>query len=385
MKICFVCSEYPPGPHGGIGTMTRILARYLVKAGHEVRVTGIYQPDFPAPDYEVDQGVQVWRLREPTYRLGWLVGRYQLFQQIAGWSRAGEIEIVDVPDYAGPAAGWGRLPVPVIARHNGSGAFFAYDLGYKTGRVTFNLEKLSARRVDYWCAVSNYIADISVKIFDLPEKARAILFNPVEVPTDQATATERSKHQVVFTGTLTQKKGVVSLIKAWQQVLDRCPEARLDLFGKDGPTEEHGDSMIAYLQSLLSDEAKQTVQFRGHVPRETLFEALQTARIGVFPSYAESYGIAPFEAMTNGAPTIYTRLGPGPELLNHEEEVLLIDPNHPNEIAEAIIRLLEDDALAARLSQLGPQLVKERFSIDAILPQNEAFYQGCIEAFKQTR
>lgn len=34
MNICFICDEYPPGLHGGIGTMTQVLARALTQAGH---------------------------------------------------------------------------------------------------------------------------------------------------------------------------------------------------------------------------------------------------------------------------------------------------------------------------------------------------------------
>jgi hypothetical protein len=49
LELCFICSEYPPGPHGGIGTMTQVLARALVARGHGVRVIGVYQRDYPGP------------------------------------------------------------------------------------------------------------------------------------------------------------------------------------------------------------------------------------------------------------------------------------------------------------------------------------------------
>ncbi len=58
MKICFICGEYPPGPHGGIGTFVQVLARALVAAGHEVRVLGAYGTAYHAANEEVDQGVQ---------------------------------------------------------------------------------------------------------------------------------------------------------------------------------------------------------------------------------------------------------------------------------------------------------------------------------------
>jgi hypothetical protein len=82
MKICFVCNEYPPGMHGGIGTMTQVLARALVKNGHEVRAVGLCPQGYGAPEAEVDQGVEVSRLPERQHPLGWVFSRYRLFQTV---------------------------------------------------------------------------------------------------------------------------------------------------------------------------------------------------------------------------------------------------------------------------------------------------------------
>jgi glycogen synthase len=63
MTILFICNEYPPGKSGGIGSMTRVLARAMVKAGHQVLVAGLYAHGYGQKDYEEDQGVKVWRRR----------------------------------------------------------------------------------------------------------------------------------------------------------------------------------------------------------------------------------------------------------------------------------------------------------------------------------
>jgi hypothetical protein len=51
MRVCFLCNEYPPGPHGGIGTFTQMLARALVQAGHQAWVIGRYSQGHPGSDY----------------------------------------------------------------------------------------------------------------------------------------------------------------------------------------------------------------------------------------------------------------------------------------------------------------------------------------------
>jgi glycosyltransferase involved in cell wall biosynthesis len=388
MRICFLCNEYPPGPHGGIGTMTQVLARALVGAGHQVRVIGIYPHAYPAPDYEVDQGVRIWRYRESTFRFGWVLDRYRLYRTVARWGRQGKIELVEAPDWEGWLAGWPRLNIPAVARLNGSVVYFAQELNLPLKRTAYMLERSSLRRVDFWCSASQYTADVTQRLFSLPKGADAILYNPVEMPAESCPAI-RSSNRVIFTGTLTAKKGVISLIRAWPLVLEAFGDAELHMFGKegpaDGPAADSGLPMTQYLQSQLGSHTVESVHFHGHVARQELFEAFRTARLGVFPSYAEAFGIAPVESMSYGCPTIYTRRPPGPEIIRDEQDGLLIDPERPDDIAQAIIRMLTDDDLAQRLGAAGLKRFHERFSIGALLPQNEAFYRKSIDDFAKAK
>ena len=382
MNICFVCNEYPPGAHGGLGTFTRVLGRALVKAGHRVRVTGYYPATYGGQPHERDEGVEVWRHVEPAGRLGWIAARHAVYRQVAGWARAGEVDVIEVADWFGPAAGWPRLPVPVVARLNGSATFFAGELDRAVGRVAFALERASLRRVDDWSSASAFTAERTRALFKLERPPATILYNPVEPPEGLAEPVVRSTAQLVFTGTLTAKKGVVSLIRAWPAVLAAVPAAELHLYGKDA-TAESGGSMREHLAGLLASSGAGGVTFHGHVAREEIFTALQRARAAVFPSYAEAFGIAPFEAMVRGCPTIYTTRQPGPELVRGGVDGLLVDPDDPGAIAEGLVRLLRDDALAAALGAQGRRRVLERYSSTAMLPQNEAFFARAIAEFRR--
>lgn len=378
MRLCFVCNEYPPGPHGGIGTMTQVLARALARAGHQVRVVGMYPTEYPAPGYEEDNGVRVWRLRQSAYRLGWIPARYRLFRTIRRWSRRAAIDLVEVPDWEGWAAGWPRLSVPVVVRLNGAASYFTAEVGHSVKRSLFWLERASLRRADSWCSSSQYTADKTRRMFALPSGPDAVLYNPVEVPT--VTQAPRSTNKVVFSGTLTAKKGIISLMKAWPRVLETRPDAELHIYGKDDLTDD-GQPMQAYLRSQLDGQKSGSVYFHGHVARPRLLEELQTARAAVFPSYAEAFALAPLEAMACGCPTVYSTRGSGPELIRHAQDGLLLDPARPDDIAEAITSLLEDDAMAERLGEAGRRRVQGCFSVQAMLPKNEAFYVKCISDF----
>jgi glycosyltransferase involved in cell wall biosynthesis len=378
MRICFLCNEYPPGPHGGIGTCTQTLGRALAAAGHEVRVIGAYPPDHPGLPHEVDRGVSVWRLRDGTHRPGKALVRRRLFRTVAAWARSGEIDLVESPDWEGPVAAWPALPVPVVVRANGSMVYFAAVLGERPQTVTALLERAAFRRADFWCAVSDYTAKKTAELFTPAANASAILYNPVALPARIAASPRAAS--VVFSGSLTAKKGVVELLRAWPRVRAAFLDAELHLFGRAGLTRD-GASMRSFLVSRMDATAANRVHFHGHVAHDELHRALQTARVAVFPSFVEAFALAPMEAMACGCPTIYSRRTSGAELIRHDENGLLIDPADPAAIADAIVRVLGDAALAERLGAAGRRDVETRFAVDVLLSRNEAFYRDCIARF----
>ncbi len=349
-----------------------------MRAGHPVRVAGIYPPDYPGPNYEVDEGVEVFRFREQPGRFSWVPERIRFFRLLSRWSRTGEIDLIEVPDYGAPAAWWPSLPVPVITRLSGSGSFFAAEMGGVLNR-TFYLERASLRRSDFWCSESRYMAEKTRNLYKLRTAPGAIIYNPVAVP-ETAPESSRSRRRVVFAGTLTAKKGVIPLIECWPQVHAACPEAELHVWGKDGNAPA-GGSMKEFLQSKLSGSVAGSIFFHGHVPLDELLAEFQTARLVVLPSYAEGFALTPLHAMAAGCPTVYTRRGSGPELIEDEKNGLLIDPAQPHQIAEAILRLLRDDQLAERMGRAGRRQIEENFSLDTIIKQNESFYEDCLRRF----
>ena len=358
--------------------MTQVLGRALAQAGHEVSSIGVYPANYPAPEHEKDGSVRIQRLRDSGQTFSWTWMRMQLFKEVARLARQGAIDVVEVPDYQGWAAGWRALPVPVVVRLHGSETYFAGELGREVSKLTYRLERASLRRADFWSSVCKYTADKTRDLFQLEKGPSAILYNPVEVPEIPANI-PREGCRFVFSGTLTPKKGVISLIEAWTKVVSVRPDAELHIFGKDGRTEA-GGSMLQYLENKLGP-ARASVTFHGHVSREKLFHAFLRARGAIFPSYAEAFAVAPLESMASGCPTIYSRRGSGPELLTDGKQGLLVNPDRPDEIAAAILRLSNDDGLADRLGRAGRVRVIEAFSTPSLVRQNVEFYASSVERF----
>jgi glycosyltransferase involved in cell wall biosynthesis len=269
--------------------------------------------------------------------------------------------------------------VPVIARLHGSLTYFASELNRPAERLPERLERAGLRRVDFVASVCKYTARRTEEVLGVPMSSAQVLYNPVEFSGQPQGLAARHRHRVVFSGTLTPKKGIVSLIKAWPAVVRSVPDAELHVFGKDGRAPS-GGSMQEFLGAMLNGE-RPSVHFHGHVGREKLFEAYRTAGAAVFPSYAEAFAVAPLESMAVGCPTIATKRGSGPELLDHESEGLLVDPDNPAEIAGSIVRVMRDESFAAKIGENGSARVRSTFTVDRLAAENEEFYQRCIREF----
>lgn len=382
MRICLVCSEYPPSRHGGIGSFIRMFARSLIRNGHKVRVVGIYAEVDSSPETQEDDGVEVWRIRSPGGKGRWIAARYELFRKISEWAHRGEIDLVEVPDYGGIAAAWPRLPLPVVVRLHGSGTYFAAEMGWRPDWKMQLWERWSLRRADYCCSTSQYTASRTTQLFPGVVSAETVLHNFIETEACPGSRL-RNPVKVIYTGTLTPKKGVIALVDAWPQVQARFLNAELHLCGGDGRMES-GRLVSSYIQANLGRWIDKTVFLHGFIPREEVLEMLSTSRCAVFPSFSEAFALAPLEAMSLGCATIYTRLASGPELIEDGRTGLLVDPHDPGEISKAILRIIGDDALASSIAAEGRRYVHNNLSAEVMTARNEEFYRKCVDRFKRT-
>jgi glycosyltransferase involved in cell wall biosynthesis len=307
-----------------------------------------------------------------------------LYRKIEGSVRRREIDIVEVPDSKGWHALWPALQVPIITKIHGSLTYFARELNRPIPRRHVWTERLGLRRSDFWYSCSRYAAAKTLSLFDLTEPDE-IIYNPAAEPHDfdcsrPAGIAQRSSHEVVFTGTLTPKKGIFSLIDAWGKIRRACPDAHLHIYGKDvakpWPMKEK-------LLARMAEADRGTVTFHGHASQEVLRDALRSARLAVFPSYAEAFALAPMEAMAQGCPTVYSRRTSGPELITHGQDGWLVDPDKIEEISGAVVALLQDDALANRLSLAGHKRIESRFTVKTILAETLRLYQCCVSSFRE--
>jgi glycosyltransferase involved in cell wall biosynthesis len=152
--------------------------------------------------------------------------------------------------------------------------------------------------------------------------------------------------RVCIPSRLAVEKGHKYLLEAWPQVMQSCPNASLVIVN-DGPERKNIERMTDELG------IKDSVTMVGYKTQpETLID-IAKAEVLVSPSLMEGLGIVFIEAQACGTVPIGTRVGGIPDVIQDGVNGLLIEPKNSEQIASAVIRLLEDKALRERLAENG--------------------------------
>jgi len=162
---------------------------------------------------------------------------------------------------------------------------------------------------------------------------------------------------VSMIGALRARKGHALAIASWRSVLARVPEARLLIVG-DGP--ERGTLRQQVQRAGLDDR----IVFAGRIDDELeRVEIVRASDIALLPSYGEALPMALIEASACARPVIATNVGGVREVVSDGVSGKLIPPGEITAIADAVIELLQDSQLRARMGQAGRPLVQRRFDM----------------------
>ncbi|MDQ6801706.1 MAG: glycosyltransferase family 4 protein [Acidobacteriota bacterium] len=194
----------------------------------------------------------------------------------------------------------------------------------------------SLKRAGRVAAVSKTIANEAMHWFGVPREIIEIIPNGVDEFFHPGGA--RGEY-ILFVGTLEPRKGIDDLIAAWHSI--PMPRPPLILCGERG----------------WGVHVPAGIEVTGWIDRERLRELYRGARIFVYPSRYEGFGIPPLEAMACGAPVIATRTGAIPDYA--EGAALLINPGDRDGLRSAMLRLLGDAQLRDDLGARGVERAKQ--------------------------
>ncbi len=164
---------------------------------------------------------------------------------------------------------------------------------------------------------------------------------------------------------LSIQKGHAVLLEAFAKLPPDWPNAKLLIAG-DGETRPELEALTNKLD--LSDRVK----FLGMI--RDVREFLAVIDIFVQPSVAEGLGISAIEAMSMELPIVATRVGGLSEVITDGENGILIEPNDPEALSDALNRLLRDSTLRERLRKQARKTAVQKFGLKAMVGQYESLY-----------
>jgi glycosyltransferase involved in cell wall biosynthesis len=163
-------------------------------------------------------------------------------------------------------------------------------------------------------------------------------------------------YDTIFVGRLEESKGVDVLLKAIQILKEKYHRSlRVAIVG-DG-------SLMKDLKKLaLQYGINEYIDFLGI--RKDVLELMRKSSIFVLPSRWEGFGLALLEAMSVGIPIVATKVGGIPELIEDGKDGILVEPENPEELANAMLRLLDEGELRNLISSNAYKKIKEEYTIE---------------------
>jgi len=213
-------------------------------------------------------------------------------------------------------------------------------------------------------AVSNFTRNEIEKLFDIPLNHIEVVYNAIDERFlhGHASAADRAliaqRYQVsypflLYAGRISPHKNVVRMIEAFSALKTELekdqlwPDLKLIIIGDD--LSGNPDLRRTVVRSGVQND----VRFLGFVPIDVLRIFYDEAKVFVFPSLYEGFGLPPLEAMAHGTPVITSNISSLPEVVGNA--AVLVNPENVFEIMRALHRVLTDRALRDRMKERGYQ------------------------------
>jgi glycosyltransferase involved in cell wall biosynthesis len=244
------------------------------------------------------------------------------------------------------------------------------DLSSLRRSLHFHMTRRVLRKAARVIAVSQFTKNEIEKLLAIPDARIEVVYNAIDERFlhGHATAADReliAKRYLVnypfllYAGAIRPHKNVVRIIEAFSALKSELekeqlyPDLKLIIIGDDL------SSHPRLRRTVVRSGVQNDVRFLGFVPIEVLRIFYDVAKIFVFPSLYEGFGLPPLEAMAHGTPVVTSNTSSLPEVAGNA--ALLVNPENVFEIRRGLQRVLLDPVLRAQMKQRGYEQA-QRFS-----------------------
>ena len=319
--------------------------------------------------------------------LGKCPGRdFGVCRKIAAYIRDARIHLVHSHNwetwlYAYLGVVWARSSVLIHAEHGRD----SEDVGESFERRW--CKRFLGWRTPFLTTVSTEIAGMFGDYLWIPSRKITTIPNGVDLERYRpASSREAAKAVVGFSakrfllgtviGSLRPVKDVVTLLHSFRILCEHKSDVELAIVGGSQALRDGKGEMSDYEKMILNLAGELGVRDRAHFvgPVLDVEKYLPAFDVYVNTSRYEGTSLAILDALACGVPVVATRVGGTPMILSHEETGLLVPPESPEQVAEAVLRLRSGD-LSERLQSAGRRLVEDQFNRSTMIAAYESVYE----------
>jgi glycosyltransferase involved in cell wall biosynthesis len=347
----------------GVGTYTRNIIRALTRLDHDNEYFLLGSPEKAKEMGNLPDNFSSIEVASPDTAKGF-------FQCNSVLSRVG-CDLVHVPHLF-----WlpHHFPCPyVITVHDVLDHMYRARNGSGLKRsLHFHLTRRVLRNSARIFAVSTFTKNEIQKLFGIEPRRIEVIYNAIDARflTGHASDADRQmlaeRYQIaypflLYAGRISPHKNLVRIIEAFAALKaelakqDQFPDLKLIIIGDE--LSKHPDLRRTVVRAGVQND----VRFLGFVPIDVLRVFYDVAKVFVFPSLYEGFGLPPLEAMAHGTPVLTSNTSSIPEVVGNA--AVLVNPENLFEMMRALQRVLCDQTLRERLRQAGYEQVK-KFSWD---------------------
>ncbi|MEN6344192.1 MAG: glycosyltransferase family 4 protein [Armatimonadia bacterium] len=372
MRVLHVSSEYPPIQVFGLGRAVQSLATAQASLGADVHVVTnsiggqdrdvtmegvrVHRIDFPSPPKPPDDTSAVIQFN---------ISALQTAARVA--DNTGVPDVIHVHDWltvlCGRVLKWMHPAAQLVCTIHDTAQGKYFGRLERWQQYMAHLERWAGIEADSVICCSEFVRGEMIQHYDCPPGRIAVIPCGVD---ERRSAVEGDLASfrtmfgapddllVLYLGRLDQEKGVGVLLDAMSQVVGIVPQAKLLLVGK-GP-----------LQAALQEQMRglnlgSRAEFVGYLTGNVLAAVLRQAAVLVVPSLYEPFGIVALEGMLTHTPVVVSDTGGLSEIVTDGETGLKAAPGDARSLAQAILRVLCDDALRERLAENGYQHARTHY------------------------
>jgi glycosyltransferase involved in cell wall biosynthesis/GT2 family glycosyltransferase len=402
--VVLVSQDFPPDRGGGIATFNKDLAEALAAEGNIVHVV-TKSPDINRVDFE--KGVWVHRLLVQERKRPEEILKMEIPQHIWDWSATAlketeristhrAIDVVEAPiwDCEGTAFLFNRQWPLLVSLQTTLHYWLDSHPEYKNdsewmrsfGTPMLALEKDIMQNADGVRAISHAIRNDIERVYDFVFKEKKIFVAPLGMPDIKNRESTKSDADgplsVLYVGRLEYRKGIDVLLAAIPALMESGADLRIRIIGDDTlPTADGKTYKNKFFTRHSGADWLNKIQFEGRVYTKTLLRAYSDCDIFVAPSRFESFGLVFLEAMRAEKPVIGCQAGGMPEVVSHNVNGLLVEPDNVDSLVGAILRLVQDEELRNKMGMAGRQIFEKKFTSKRMAAESASLYSMAEKNF----